>query len=685
MYQLYGFLVINSLIDNALDKVSKIGELSPISRTFSSEVGIYSEEQFPDVRLLTFYSQEGETRTPIATAQAKEILQLGNWLATQAQANNFDADHNAFEQKLRVEFRTRMTIEKTGAMVTNGHYYLPEFITFSLISDSRENRYKIWFADEAFQAQYDKFELKILPPFKVVDDFYKTPEKIKAALTENMSADGIRRLHEDVNKIADDHPYTLLISNHYDWLNPEAENDKMSTVWTVLLYGKAANNADLIKDKLAEHVLKNSAHPRSEWEKILPDLFIPTEFYLCPFWTKFSTPNLQLMGGLHSPTVPFRDILPYAGKTMHGYGLRHIAKNCAVFDSIFKSIAIVACGHELNRLAPKEFEKLWPEYANIYTTSRDFNRISPLTQDFIIKLSEMLVHAEVMTPESDIPQGYTRIKRGDLYYLTASFNKIQYVMPLRYNFLGEIALSQDSAVTPPTVNPQGNNDGELDKLIQDLINNIPPGTVGGTTRTKPAPVQPNPGSTMTPPSSPNTGVLTPMPGTDQGNGSSNNQNGQGTELIPLDDSNVTYSAQMTNSESKNTDMFAERNIKITISNVPKGLKERLNSKVSLIHNLPNSLVKEEVLKDETFNTWTIDSENEDKLTLSTTITASSNNATGRPLTYVDGFNGPYNDKRATARFLDGVLKVKLYDPAGKVTEKELTVTRYSVLTTQVTG
>ena len=669
MYQLYGFVVINSLIDNALDKVSKIGELSPISRTFSSEIGIYSEDQLPDVRLLTFYSKEGNTHTPIQAAQAQEVLQLGNWLATEAMANHFDADHSAFEQKLRAEFKSSMVIEKTGAMVTNGRYYLPEFITFRLLSDTRENRYKVWFADEAFQAQYDKFELKIIPPFRVVDDFYKTPDKIKAALTENMSAEGISKLHEEVNRIADDHPYTLLISNVYDWINPEVENDKMATTWTILLYGKAANNADLIKDELADYVLKHSNHPRSEWEKILPDLFIPTEFYICPFWTKFSTPNLQLMGGLHSPVIPFREVLPFAGKTMYGYGLRHIAKNCVVFGTIFKSLAVVACGHELNRLSPIQFEKVWPEYVNIYTTSRDFNRVSPLTQDFIIKLSEMLVHAEIMTPESDIPRGFTRVKRGEMYYITTTFNKVQYVVPLRYNFLGEIALSQDSAVTPPTVNPQGNNDAALDKLIEDLINQIPSSTAKGVVPTKPAPVVPNTGSTMTPPTSPNTGVLTPIP--------------KGTETIPLDAHNMKYTAQMVGTDVANTDMFAERLINLTITDLPLTLKDRINAKIMMVHHLPNNLLKEEVLKDEGLSTWTTDSRTEDRITISTNLRATSDAITGRPLPYVDGFKGPYTDRRGVTRFINGELKVVLYDSKGKIQTKEFVVSQYNVMTTQV--
>ena len=699
MYQLLGFLGINSLVSNDLDKVSKLGELSPISRTFSSEVGMYSEAEFPDLRLFTFFAQEGKDRIPLTKILAKEVLKIGNWLVTESTANRFDADRTAFEQKLRAEYREQITVEKVGKMVHDGRYYLPEYITFRLHADTRENRYKIWFSDEAFQAQYDKFELRILPALNPVDNFFKDPAKVKKALTDNTSAEGIAKLHEETNRIADSHPYTLLLSFYYDWINPEDKQDKIATVWTVLLYGKAANNADMIKEQLADYVLSLSDYDRSKWEKILPDLFIPTEFYICPFWTKFSTPNLQLMGGLHSPTVPFRDVLPYAGKTMVGYDLRHIAKYSVVFDTIFKSCAVVACGHPLNRLAPIEFEKLWADYANIYTTSRDFNRISPETQDFIIKLSEMLVHAEVMTPESDIPQGYTRVKRGELYYLTTTYKRVQYVVPLRYNFLGQIALSQDSAVDNPVVNPTGSTTVDYDKIMNDIINAIPPGTSDSTVLTKPTPPK-KPGTTMELPNGTEGTVVTPrdpLPdGIHPGSGDNRpstpaadhaNEPGEtSASVVPLDEQDIQFHATMSSNRSASNDMFAERVMNITVNNIPKSLKDNLRVKLVFTHYLPNSKTHVETFKDGTLVDWNVEpmSADPDKVRISAQIRATSNNTTGYPLPYVDGFKGPYVDKRNVARYLEGDLKITFYDLESRIETKDLNIGHYEV-TTSATG
>lgn len=699
MYQMLGFLVVNSFIDNTIDKVSKLGELSPISRTFSSEVGIYSEEEFPDLRLNTFFAQEGSDRVPLTRELAKEVLKIGNWLVTESQLNHFDNDETAFEQKFRAEYKEKLTIEGIGKMVSNGRYWLPEYITFKLAADKRENRYKIWFCDEAFQAQYDKFELRILPALRPVDDFFKTPEKVKEMLTKNTSAEGIAKLHEETNSIADNHPYTLLLSHYYDWINPDDKNDKIATVWTVLLYGKAANNADLIKEQLADYVLSLSDYNRSDWEKIIPDLFIPTEFYLCPLWTKFSTPNLQLQGGLHSPIVPFRDVLPWAARTMYGYELRHIAKYSVVFDTIFKSSAMIACGHAQNRLAPIEFEKLWKDYANIYTTSRDFNRISPETQDFIIKLNTMLVHAEVMTPESDIPTGFTRVKRGEMYYLTTTHNRVQYVMPLRYNFLGEIALDQTSAVTNPTVNPTGKDDGSFDSLINDIINALPPGTANGTTIVKPEPPK-KPGTTVVLPGGQEGTIVVPkdqnnangihpgsgdnQPSTPAANESGNNENS--LDVVPVDEEDVTFVNTMTSSRSPSIDMFAERLMKITLTNIPKSLKETLRAKLTLTHYRPNNQTHVETFKDGSLADWNVEnvSGDPDKVSISASIRASSNAATGYPLPYVENFKGPYTDKRNTPRYLEGDLTLTLYDSLGKVQTKNIAVSRYEV-TTSATG
>lgn len=469
MFQLHGFMVINELIDNTLNTVSPLGELSPKARSFSKEVAIYHDEEYDDVRLFTFYSANDNVATPITKEIAKELLGIGDWLAKEATLLRIDNDRAAFMQKLSAEYATRIAVKQVGRMVTNGTHWLPEYITFTLNSDRRTNQYKIWFADQAFRSQYDKYEIVVVPPIVNLDDFHKGKEQVLIALDRHNVVD----LHKRVNTASDNKPYTYLVTYQYEYINPQDKNDKTPTSWTAVIYGEAGQNADIIRDAFSKHVLANSDFSQAQWEAIIPDLFIPTEFYLSPFWHKFATENLQLRGGIHSPVIPFREISPYAVKTMHGLSKAHIESKSVIFDTIFKSIAIVACGHPKNRVVPVEFERVWPDYCNIYTTSRDFNRLSPETQDFIMFMNKLLVEAETMTPDSEVPMGMSRVKRGTLYYLAEQFRGVTYLMPIRYNFLSQITNSQPSSIVLPTVRGQGSATTETTNRITDIINMTP--------------------------------------------------------------------------------------------------------------------------------------------------------------------------------------------------------------------
>lgn len=465
MYTCHAFMVINSLINNEVDQVSKLGELSYKSRSYSREIGVYTHDDYDRVRLMTFYSYQDNNKAPLSKELATEVLALGDWLTEQSLLNRIDADRTAFIQKVNAEYAGRITMKQVGKMVTNGIYYLPEYITFSLTADKRENVYKIWFADEAFQQQYDKYEIEVIPQIVNIDDFHKGYTKVSETLTEHT----VRKLHHRVNEMANGHPYTYIITNIYDYINPDDKSMKLPTSWTVIIYGEHGNNSDIIREAIADYVLANSDFNRTEWEKIIPDLFIPTEFYLCPFWTKFATENLQLKGGIYSPLIPYRDVIPFAKRTMFGYEQKHLEDNVTVFSSTYKSIGIIACGHPKNRLLPSKFEEAWVDYCNIYSTSRDFNRISPQTQEFILLMNKMLLETETMTPDSSVLLGFSRVQRGDMVYLSKEHNGVSYLMPLRWNFLNEIEVT-DSAITLPTVGNVGKQTDETDARVSDVIN-----------------------------------------------------------------------------------------------------------------------------------------------------------------------------------------------------------------------
>lgn len=473
MYQLHGFIVINALIDNKLqagkEVIAPLGELSPYSSSFSREVGKYVDPNSPGVRLMTFYSVEDGNKVPLSQQLANEVLQLASWLANESLLNRITADKDVLQQMLGVQYQGRIQLLEIGKLVTDGKYWLPQYLTFKLVSDTRENRYKIWFSDDAFQHQYDKFEIEVVPQIEVVDDYHKGQAFVRQILTENT----VDILHQRTNRIANRTPYTSIVTYKYDWVNPDDKKDIIPTYWTVIIYGEAGQNSDVIRDLLADYVLKNSDYGRDQWENLIPDLFIPTEFYLSPLWTKFATENLQLQGGIHSPVVPYREIIPWAQKTMFGYEKAHLDKYVVTFGTIFKSIAIIACGHKKNRLAPINFEKAWPDYVNVYTNSRDFSRVSPEAQEFIMFLNELLVEAERMTPDTEIPFEMTRVKRGEMYYVTKNLNGVVYLMPLRYNFLKEIAKQTSSKITLPAVNTVGQTASQVDESTASVINYTP--------------------------------------------------------------------------------------------------------------------------------------------------------------------------------------------------------------------
>lgn len=461
-------MVINSLIDNELDTISKLGELSYQSRSYSREIGVYTNDNYDKVRLMTFYSFNDKTEVPLSKELANHVLALGQWLTDEALLNRIDADRTAFIQKLNEEYKGRITLKQAGKMVTNGKYYLPEYITFSLTADTRENTYRIWFSDDAFRGQYDKYEIEVIPQIINVDDYHKGYTKVSQVLTEHT----VKKLHDRVNEKANGHPYTYIVTNIYDYINPDDKTMTLPTSWTVIIYGEHGNNSDIIREAISNHVLANSDYTREQWEKIIPDLFIPTEFYLCPFWTKFATENLQLKGGIYSPTVPLRDVIPFAQRTMVGYAKTHLEKNVAVLSSTYKSIALLACGHAKNRLTSSKFEEAWADYCNIYSTSRDFNRISPETQEFILVMNKLLLETETMTPDSEVPLSYSRVKRGEMYYLSKEHNGVSYLMPLRWNFLKEINVSSN-IISIPAVNNTGTQTAETNARVTDVINMTP--------------------------------------------------------------------------------------------------------------------------------------------------------------------------------------------------------------------
>jgi hypothetical protein len=186
---------------------------------------------------------------------------------------------------------------------------------------------------------------------------------------------------------------------------------------------------------LSEWILANSTHTREEWVVIFPDIFSSTEFIITPMWTQYAVPNRTLDPGVYSPTTNVARAIQVARTTCTGtsYNNIHIDANLAVVGCLYKSVSLLIVGGPENSDDIFRFEEKWRDYMAVTTGSTDFNRMQPLTQQWVNMLYEMLMIAETMTEFSDIPPGFTRLRRTNgngqhILYLVNSIENVQYLV-----------------------------------------------------------------------------------------------------------------------------------------------------------------------------------------------------------------------------------------------------------------
>lgn len=449
-YSLKGFVGYGALASNVPNVVSPLGELSVYSETFAKDRLLFGDttNTSPEtsIKISVFSSLRADTGAQIAVPEkfAETLNEVSRWAYAQALNGQFSADTEGFRQQLLAEFDGLIFDVTVGAMVQQSTIWLPSFVTFYIDKDQYAGytwptgseyldkpRLKLWFSDAAFSSQYDEFKLEFIAPVDNLDDLFLTSDQV----LQRVRARTAVQLTQKIQTLADRKPYTILKSIPFTYHDPLDEEYTFSTDWTFLIYGAAGDNIDAIKEELSQWILDNSTHTREEWVSIFPDIFTSTEFIITPMWNQHAVPNMTLDAGVYSPSVRVQRALDVANGTCVGtnYNAVHIGGNLCVVSCMYKSISLLICGGPENRDGNARFDREYPDYMAVVTSSPDFNRMQPATQAWINKIYEMLVVAEEMTEFSDIPLGMTRLKRRhpngtQVMYVVATINDVQYLM-----------------------------------------------------------------------------------------------------------------------------------------------------------------------------------------------------------------------------------------------------------------
>lgn len=424
MYNLKGFIEITAFANNIPNNISPLGELSNMSLSYATEKGYYSKADALNVELVTFTSKRDEEEIETPAKYHSHVLEIAQWVFNKSVAGTLNDDPEHFRTLFLAEFQDRIGDAEIGLMESTKSNWMPSYIKWNLDDGGEENELRVWFADEAFRAQYNEFEIVVIPPIEPVDTFMKTVEYVKPALDQfNLPDHDVK-----VAQIAGDNPYSNRVTREYDWYDREDPDMSLVTNWTVIIYGIAGNNPLAIKEAIANHILANSVYGREDWVSVFPDIFTSTEFVLVPMWHRRSVPDETVRGQLYSPIVPYDDAIAKAEKYIKYPKSGHVKKYLDVSTVHYKSLAFVVSGGIENRDNKYNLEDYFPDYALIASRSADFNRLNKYTTDWIIMLQGAIIAAEEMDEYSYLDVEYARVERDGFTYVGFSYDNVLYMV-----------------------------------------------------------------------------------------------------------------------------------------------------------------------------------------------------------------------------------------------------------------
>lgn len=406
--------------------VSPIGELSPLSLTYTKEIGIYTDNNFPGYNVTVFKSYN-DAIGPIVASQIviTQIIRIIKAIEAYQESHLAPYERSTVIASLLATFPNLIENIELGTFVSNGVRQLPEWISWTN-KTAPATLVKIWCADAAFATQYDEYEIVPVTPLLRLDDFFLQYSLVSEQLSERTFAESI-----DLAQIAKETiPETTFRVVNYQY-KPEG-HAAITTNWLLLIYGLKGDNPDAIREFLVSYILEHSTHSLAEWEAIFPDIFKRNEFILLPRWDKYAIPDLQLERGLYSSCIDPKEVVIFAKRVIDFYDDSFIDANITVIPFDYRALTLCIVNGFNNIPAKSRFEVLFSDYVPINSLSLDFNRMCQKTRAWLLLMEELIINAEALTPSGNLPLKFRRIVRNNRTYISCVYDTISYLMLTKY-------------------------------------------------------------------------------------------------------------------------------------------------------------------------------------------------------------------------------------------------------------
>lgn len=422
MRQLKGFVTFPSFTDNEPGKVSKIGELSANSLTFSSTLGIYKNPKFNDVLFYCFYaSEEEEVKITPSDSNVELATRIGRrfieWNRDELIPDNIEE----LIPQIEFEFGLRLSNVRVGEWAVKEGVKIPSRIIFN---DRRDNtEITLWFSDDHFSVEFFEYEQRFVSPLENLDDLIDNPEKVVEEMSDFDTVDFINRISVTRNTS----PYTKLTAEKFDWFNPTIPGHKISLPWGLILYGVRGGHPLLVLEGLRNWILENSVHPVEVWSDVLPDVFKPNEFIMIPHW------YFKNCESGYGSTLSVSILQEVLGKYVVGINYTNNSRlsNTQISPFYKNGLMLSITGANSNRNNRVRIQSLYHDFTYIEPEDNDFTHLSETTRNFIIFLKEFIELSKTDRTLLDNDSLGIPLERNGNYYLATIYEDFIYMTPFK--------------------------------------------------------------------------------------------------------------------------------------------------------------------------------------------------------------------------------------------------------------
>lgn len=424
-----GFVAIDSMTNNTPGQVAPLGELSTMSLTYAKEKREYTNLNYNGYKFVCFKGIDtiAGNYIEIDDMDSARIFNVVAIALQYASSHIRPYDTQDFRNSMVAELSLDVTDFAFGRFKDNGNFALPEWISFK--SADGQTFYKYWLADDAFSDQYDEFEIEVIPPVSNIDVFFSPYATVVEELNQRKMSD----LSQIIDVAKGKYPETYLRFNNYLFYNVNNRNQKIDTNWTLIIYGKAGNDIDVMKDAVIDYVLKHSHYTRTQWEQMFPELFKRTEFVLVPRWDLIAIEDMQAKSGLYGSMMSPPETMEFAKRAITFYDPAYIDDHVLLFPFDFKNLMISSVPGPNNSDYGASLIAIFPDYLALNSSSLDFNRMAVATRHWIVLLEQMLILAETADEFTTLPYHIRRSVKDGATFLSSVYNNVNYLVMCKKN------------------------------------------------------------------------------------------------------------------------------------------------------------------------------------------------------------------------------------------------------------